>query len=155
MAIADAMRRCLQLRRGLLRLNALIDGIGHRRSDCGETISAVAETFDHVGANLGMERSFAVDAVDPNTNATLDGVALRRFTTESYLRHFPEIHLFLGAQLGLRGNGPAARHGVGRIDLPLAWMEMGRSVLGQSHTAKRKNSSRHQDVDYGPHWRSC
>ncbi len=156
MAITNTMGGSLDMCRGLLRLNALIHRIRRRRSNCGKCVSTVRDRFNHIREDFGMKRPFAVDTFDPNVHSVGDRVALGWFASKSSLRHFPEVHLLLGAELRFRVDDSAADPRIVGSDLPLSWMEMGSRMQGrQSQTAGHQKGGSYQDVNRGSHWRLC
>ena len=114
----------MQMNRRLLRLNALVHGVGCGRTFQGEAVAVVGKGFDHFRDDVGVEVltvEYAVN-VDANLIAGL-GMAPGSFAGQPGLRDLPEVNLFSGAERSLGGDGPTVALGGNGIDLPGSGLE--------------------------------
>lgn len=143
----------MQMNGGLLRLNALVLGVGCGRAFQREAVTVVRKGLDHFRDDVGVEVlavEFAVN-VDANLIAGF-GMTLRSFACQSGLRDLPEVDLFFGAERSLGGDGSAVGLGGDGIDLPGSGMEgwCRLNSLNRQRTERQQNEN-HGDVFRGSH----
>src|SRR6185437_17096452 len=106
---------------GLLRLDALVRGIGCGRALQRETVAVVRKNFNRFRDDVGVEVLAIKFAVDGDANlVAVFGMGFGSFAGQSGLRNLPEIDLLLGAERSLRGDSSTVGLGGDGIDLPLS-----------------------------------
>lgn len=136
----------MEVNGGLLRLNALIHGVGCGRTFQREAVTVVGKGLDHFRDDVGVE-VLAVELaanVDANLIAGF-GMTLGSFACQSGLRDLPEVDLLFGAERSLGGDGSAVGLGGDGIDLPGSGME----GWYRLNSLNRQNAERQQDENRG------
>jgi len=114
----------MQMNRGLLRLNALVHGVGCGRTFQGEAVAVIGKCLDHFRDDVGVEVLTVEYAVNVDVNLISGlGMAPGRFAFQPLLSNLPEVDLLSGTERCLRGDGSTVGLGGNGIDLPVSGME--------------------------------